>query len=137
MLVVECRQDIARVVAQIFADHRLLGGEGTTLRRARIGDGDNLSDHPLVPAGSGFDKEVIFVGTIAADLAVWDIQTAGTDAGGLGKYLDQIDFAKSVTCRMPRALPAVGGAARSRGHRQGRYLASVSLALEPSRRASP
>ena len=83
-------------MAQIFADHRLLGGEGTTLRRARIGDRDNLSNHPLVPAYSGFDEQIIFVGTIAADLAVWDIQTAGTDTGSLGKYLAQIIFAKSI-----------------------------------------
>ena len=96
MLAVERRQDIARVTAQILADHRLLGGEGTTLRRTRIGDGDNLSNHPLVPACSGFDEQIIFVGTIAADFAIWDIQTAGTDADSLVKYIDQITFAKSV-----------------------------------------
>ena len=65
MLAVQRRQDIARVMAQILADHRSPGTEGTTLRRARIGDGDNLSNHPLVPACSGLDEQIIFVGTIA------------------------------------------------------------------------
>ena len=96
MLAVERRQDIARVVTQIFTDHRLFGGEGTTLRSTRIGDGDNLSDHPLVPAGSGFDEQIIFAGTIAADFAIWDIQTAGTDAGSLGEHIDQITFTESI-----------------------------------------
>ena len=66
------------------------------MRRARIGNRNNLSNHPLVPTYSGFDKEVIFVGTIAGDFAIWDVQTVGTDTGGLGKYLDQINFAKSI-----------------------------------------
>ncbi len=108
MLAVECRQDIARVVAQILADYRLPGSEGTTLRCTRIGNRDDLSNHPLVPAYTGFDEQIIFVGTIAADFAKWDVQTVGTDTSGLVKYLDQIILAKSVRAerRKCRLLPA-------------------------------
>ena len=108
MLAVEQRQDIARVMTQISTDHRLLGCEGTTLRHTRICDRDDLPNHPLVPACPGFDEQIIFAGTIAPDFAIWDIQTAGTDAGSLGKYIGQITFGERMRseCRECGLLPA-------------------------------
>ena len=47
------------------------------------------------------------LGTITADLAVWDIEVVGTDTSGFPKHLGQIIFAKSVgtKCRQRLLLP--------------------------------
>ena len=52
-----------------------------------------------MPADPRLYQEIVLLGSVSADLAERNVQTFGTNAGGLGQHLTEIAFTKSEAAK--------------------------------------